>query len=112
MVVDDYRAIANALCRHLRVIGHDARAAYSGAAAVAEAAQFRPDIVLLDLLLPDLSGLDVARTLREQARGHIYIAAISTRIEMLHDVFDDHVQKPFGISRLAQILANANLGWN
>lgn len=104
LVVDDYRSIANGLCRHLRVLGHDARAVYSGGAALAEAAMFEPDVVLLDIVLPDMSGHEVARALKARASG-VYIAAISTRVEVADANIDEHARKPFGLDRLAAILA-------
>lgn len=107
LVVDDYRWITNALCRQLRLMGHDVRAAYSGRAAITEAARFTPDVVLLDLVLPDVSGLEVAEVLRATAEHPIYIAAIATRIDEMADNFDEHMQKPFGIERLVELLARA-----
>ncbi len=108
LVVDDYRSIANALCRHLRVHGHEARAVYSGKAALVEADAFAPHLVLLDLVLPDLTGYEVAKELRLRSTTRIYIAAISTRREDADANIDEHVQKPFGLDRLAQILINAS----
>lgn len=109
LVVDDYRFIANALCRHLRAHGHEARAVYSGKAALVEADAFAPHIVLLDLVLPDMSGYDVAKELRLRSTAPIYIAAISTRREEPDANIDEHAQKPFGLDRLAQILINARI---
>lgn len=107
LVVDDYQSIANALCRHLRVRGHEARAVYSGAEALAEAAVFLPELVLLDIVLPDMTGYDVARALRASVQP-LYIAAISTRREVPDPSIDTHAQKPFGFDRLAQILEEAS----
>jgi two-component system OmpR family response regulator len=104
LVVDDYRSIANALCRHLRANGHEARAVYSGAAALAEAAAFEPELVLLDIVLPDMTGYDVARELRARAKGPLYIAAISTRKEVADANIDEHAQKPFGLERVIEIV--------
>ncbi len=107
LVVDDYRSIANALCRHLRVLGHEARAVYSGKEALVEANAFAPHLVLLDLVLPDMTGYEVANELRLRSTAPLYIAAISTRREDLDANIDEHAQKPFGLDRLAQILINA-----
>lgn len=107
LVVDDYRSIANALCRHLRAQGHDARAVYSGTAALAEAITFEPQLVLLDIVLPDLTGYEVARSLRARTTAPLYIAAISTRKEVADPSIDEHAQKPFGLQRLLEILEAA-----
>jgi DNA-binding response OmpR family regulator len=107
LVVDDYRSIANALCRSLRAQGHDARAVYTGKAAIAEAAAFTPDVVLLDIVLPDMTGHEVARELRLHSTAPLYIAAISTRREAADANIDEHAQKPFGFARLAEILEAA-----
>ena len=108
LVVDDYRSIANALCRHLRVRGHDARAVYSGSAALAEATAFQPDVVLLDIALPDMTGYELACSLRLRATGPLYIAAISSDRDVEDANIDEHVQKPFGLDRLAAILEAAS----
>lgn len=104
LVVDDYRSIANALCRHLRVQGHEARAVYSGGAALEEADAFEPDLVLLDIVLPDMTGYEVARTLRARTKRPLYIAAISTRKDVVDASIDEHAQKPFGLERLVEIV--------
>lgn len=105
--MDDYKSIANGLCRHLRVHGHEARAVYTGTAALAEAVAFRPEVVLLDIVLPDMTGYELARELRSRG-SPIYIAAISTRREVPDPYIDAHAQKPFGFDRLAEILSEAS----
>ncbi|WP_198320738.1 hybrid sensor histidine kinase/response regulator [Azohydromonas aeria] len=69
LVVDDNRDAADSLAALLRAGGHSASAVYDGAAALQAFDSLRPGVVLLDLGLPDLSGLEVARRLRERAQG-------------------------------------------
>lgn len=107
LVVDDYRSIANALCRHLRTHGHEARAVYSGSIAITEAAAFQPELVLVDITLPDMTGYEVARALRVKATGPLYITAISSRPPVVDANIDEYVMKPFGIDRLAAIVEEA-----
>jgi two-component system OmpR family response regulator len=108
LVVDDYQSIANGLCRQLRSQGHEARSAFTGRDALAEAAAFAPDLVLLDIVLPDMTGYEVAQQLRLNSTAPLYIAAISSR-RMLPDAnFDDQAQKPFGVDRLSAILLEAS----
>src|SRR5690606_27241735 len=64
LVVDDNEDAVMALSRLLEFSGHVVRKAYDGPAALAAAAEFRPDAVLLDIGLPELDGYEVARRLR------------------------------------------------
>jgi PAS domain S-box-containing protein len=65
LVVDDSRDAADSLALLLRCWGHEVRTASNGPAALAEAASFRPHVVLLDIGLPGMSGLELARKLRQ-----------------------------------------------
>ena len=101
LIVDDYPDVANVLCTLLGLMGHECRSATRGLEAIAVAETFEPEIALVDIGLPDLSGHDVARRLREQAGERpIFLAAISGRGESVDRVraiaagFDHHVQKP------------------
>ncbi|HEX5269577.1 MAG TPA: ATP-binding protein, partial [Gemmataceae bacterium] len=69
LVVDDNKDSADTLAHLLTLLGHEARTAYDGEAALEAAPLFRPEVVLLDLNLPGLSGLEVARRLRERGEG-------------------------------------------
>lgn len=106
--MDDYQSIANGLCRQLRAQGHEARAVFTGRAALVEAAAFSPALVLLDIVLPDMTGYEVAKQLRLQATAQLYIAAISSRRMLPDPNFDEQAQKPFGRDRLAAILHEAS----
>jgi len=66
LVVDDHLDTAHTLAILLRGMGHEVEFAINGYAAIEIARRFRPEIVLLDMLLPDLDGCEVARKLREQ----------------------------------------------
>ena len=65
LVVEDDEAIAHVLQRSLRMEGYDVRVAADGVGAIEQAHAFLPDVVILDLGLPRLDGIEVARTLRE-----------------------------------------------
>src|SRR5690606_28548101 len=76
LVVDDNRDSADSLAMLLRARGSDIRVAYDGHRAIEEAQAFIPDLVLLDIGLPDMSGYEVARRLRQDARlRHIVLVA-------------------------------------
>jgi two-component system OmpR family response regulator len=66
LVVDDEASIADLLSMALRYEGWDIRTAGDGATAVREAREFRPDAVILDVMLPDIDGLEVLRRMRAE----------------------------------------------
>ncbi len=65
LVVDDNRDGCNLMVMCLKKKGHDAKAAYSGRSSIQEALAFRPDMILLDIGLPDLNGWDAAKEMRQ-----------------------------------------------
>lgn len=69
LVVDDYPETANVIAEVLERYGHTVRKAGTGLQALAETLSFSPQVTLLDLDLPDLSGYEVARRMREQPGG-------------------------------------------
>src|SRR3954465_10066970 len=99
LVVDDDRDIADIIGYSLRKEGHRAFLAYSGEEALALAEQSRPDLVVLDVMLPGLSGFDVCRKLRE--RGPVPVILLTARGEEADRVWgldlgaDDYGTKPF-----------------
>jgi CheY-like chemotaxis protein len=116
LVVDDYPDAANVLCTLLGLLGHQCRSATRGREAIAVAETFEPEIALVDIGLPDLSGHDVARKLREQAGARpLFLAAISgwgassDRVQALAAGFDHHVQKPVDATiakRIVELASN------
>jgi two-component system KDP operon response regulator KdpE len=104
LVVDDEPEIVEAVRRNLTGHGYDVTAAVSGRAALAALAQRPADVVLLDLGLPDMDGLDVLRQLRE--RSPIPIIVLSARHSEADTVgaltlgADDYLAKPFGMDEL------------
>jgi len=76
LVVDDYLDSLQVWDMYLRTVGFDVLTATDGAGALEQAIEHRPDVVVLDLELPDMSGLDVARALRAHDRtSHIPLIA-------------------------------------
>src|SRR5436190_23588496 len=69
LVVDDEPVLAELVSMALRYEGWDIATAGDGASAIASAKETPPDVVVLDVMLPDMSGLDVLRRLREQIPG-------------------------------------------
>jgi two-component system OmpR family response regulator len=112
LLVDDDRDWTDALAELLRMDGHTVRTAYDGREALAEAASFTPEVVLLDLRMPLMGGDEVARTFRRQppATRPLLIAvtgmdAEANRKAALQAGFDHFVSKPVDIPALNRLLA-------
>jgi DNA-binding response OmpR family regulator len=78
LLVDDHEPLAEATAEFMRTKGFDVRVALTGREALETAAAFRPEIVLCDLRLPDISGLDVAQTMRKMPGLQSAVIAIHT----------------------------------
>jgi DNA-binding response OmpR family regulator len=105
LVVDDEPTIAEVVSRYLERAGYRTEVAHDGAEALAHAARGRPDLVVLDLMLPGLDGLEVMRRLREDPAppGVILLTAKgdeSDRVIGLRQGADDYVVKPFSPAEL------------
>ncbi|MGZ5662733.1 MAG: response regulator [Usitatibacter sp.] len=77
LVVDDNADAADSLAMLLEVRGDEVRIAYDGLEALEAEGDFRPEVVLLDIGMPKLSGYDVARRIREARGGNVLIVAIT-----------------------------------
>lgn len=107
LVVDDEPHIVELLAMHLRQNGYDSIPAGDGETALARAASERPDLVLLDLMLPGIGGLETCRRLRGDPRtASIPIIMLTAKSEESDKVIglgvgaDDYVTKPFGLREL------------
>jgi DNA-binding response OmpR family regulator len=99
LVVEDDEEIAQVLQRSLRLDGYDVRLAADGETALGEASAYHPDLVILDLGLPRLDGIEVARRLRAADDVPILMLtardAVESRVEGLDSGADDYLVKPF-----------------
>jgi two-component system KDP operon response regulator KdpE len=104
LVVDDERALRQALAINLRARNYDVTAVGDGAAALAAAASHPPDVVILDLGLPDMDGNDVIEGLRGWTRAPIIVLSARTmqgdKVVALDVGADDYMTKPFGMDEL------------
>jgi DNA-binding response OmpR family regulator len=106
LVVDDEPTIAEVVARYLERAGYRTRVAADGVAAIEAAARQRPDLVVLDLMLPRMDGLEVMRRLREQDRERIAVILLTAKGEEADRVIglrlgaDDYVVKPFSPAEL------------
>jgi two-component system CheB/CheR fusion protein len=113
LVVDDNEDQAQSLSRLLRMLGHEVHLAFDGASALKEAADFVPDVALLDLGLPGINGYEVARCIRSEPRlRHVVLVAQTgwgqsdDRSRSAAAGFDHHLVKPVDFERLRRILAD------
>ena len=82
LIVDDYRASADTMAMLVDVWGHDVRRAYDGTTGLALAAAYQPDVLLLDIIMPEMNGLEVARQMRQQTRlNDCFIIAVTGRTD-------------------------------
>jgi two-component system, OmpR family, response regulator MprA len=99
LVVEDDEEIALVLQRSLRLEGYEVRIAGDGETALDQSAAFNPDLVILDLGLPKLDGIEVARRLRSADDVPILMLtardALESRVEGLDSGADDYLVKPF-----------------
>ena len=105
LVVDDEQTLSELVGLALRYEGWDVRTAADGLSAIAAAREFRPDLVVLDVMLPDIDGLEVLRRLRADIERMpvLFLTArddVSDRIAGLTAGGDDYVTKPFSIEEL------------
>ena len=104
LLVDDDPGLARALRINLAARGHEVHLASDGASALVLAARHRPDVVVLDLGLPDMDGLEVLRGLRGWT--DVPVVVLSARdderekVRALDAGADDYVSKPFGLDEL------------
>ncbi len=112
LAVDDYPDSADSLKSLLEMFGHDVRIAYDGPTAIEIARTFRPDVVLLDLALPRMSGYEVAAQLFDLLGfDNVKIVAMTgysregDRQRTRAARFSDHLVKPVGAAELAAVLA-------
>ena len=111
MVVDDNRAWVDSLCSVLRNEGYTVYPAYGGREAVLKAAEVKPDVVLLDIEMPEMSGYETARRLRQSLPGHpVQIVAVtvwgreSDRAAARLAGFNNHLTKPLIFDQLEKVL--------
>ena len=105
LVVDDEATLSDLLSMALRYEGWEVRAAGDGLTAVRTAREFKPDAVVLDIMLPDLDGLEVLRRLRADSPDVpvLFLTAkdaVEDRVAGLTAGGDDYVTKPFSIEEL------------
>jgi len=105
LVVDDEITLVNTVRAYLEQEGYTVRTAHDGPAAVREARLFRPDLIVLDIMLPGLDGLEVLRQIRQETRDaqlrDVYVIMLTAKAEETDKIVgltmgaDDYMTKPF-----------------
>jgi PAS domain S-box-containing protein len=111
LVVDDNRDAAGSMAMMLHLLGNEVRTAHDGAAAVEAAEQFRPQVILMDVGMPRLNGLDATRRIREQPWGRsVSIIALTgwgqeaDKAQSHEAGCDGHLVKPVNLPDLEKLL--------
>jgi PAS domain S-box-containing protein len=117
LIVDDNVDAANSLSMLAQLLGHTAEVAFTGKEALDKAPYFQPDVVFLDIGLPGMSGLEVARLMKmAPSQPTPYIVALTgwgteeTKQKAREAGFDEHLTKPVEIARVEKILAYPTYG--
>lgn len=106
LVIEDEQDLGSLLEYNLRADGHEAEVVRTGAGGVARARAWKPNLILLDLMLPDIAGAEVARLVREGEPVRTPIIMVtargeeSDRVKGLELGADDYVVKPFSVKEL------------
>ena len=105
LVVDDEKAISELISTSLRFVGFDVRTAATGSEALTVAEEFKPQAVVLDVMLPDLDGFEVCRQLRSEGLnvGVLFLTAkdgMEDKVAGLTIGGDDYMTKPFSLEEL------------
>lgn len=105
LIIEDNEDLAFGLCNNLEIEGYEVFTAATGTAGVRLAGEYQPDLILLDLMLPEMDGFEVLKMLRENGNP-APILILTARGEELDKVrglrlgADDYVTKPFGLMEL------------
>lgn len=113
LVIDDNEDSAELVAMIASMLGHQVQVAYRGADALAAARANAPDVVLLDISLPDMTGYEVARTLKQEGLHGQFMVAISGYGEakdrqLAHEAgFDEHLTKPIDPAQVEEVLTRS-----
>jgi two-component system KDP operon response regulator KdpE len=104
LLIDDELAIRNVVKMSLDTKGYKVSEAMDGKSGIAKVSEFHPHLILLDLGLPDINGLEVLKELRKWTRVPIIILTVSDeeqiKVQLLDAGADDYLTKPFGANEL------------
>jgi DNA-binding NtrC family response regulator len=110
LVIDDEKSMHVALIPFLKELGHEVQSALTGTEGRQKAAAFQPDLILLDLFLPDVTGLELLAGFRVQSPsvGVVIMTAataVKTAVEAMKLGAEDYLQKPLSLDEMEMVLA-------
>jgi PAS domain S-box-containing protein len=114
LVADDNRDSVNGMARLFTSLGHVVCTAFDGRAAVEQAAEFRPGLVILDIGMPKMNGYDAAAEIRRLFGSDVVLAALTgwgqdeDRRRSREAGFDHHLTKPAGVEKLTALIESTN----
>jgi two-component system, OmpR family, KDP operon response regulator KdpE len=104
LVIDDDPGILRIVKRHLSASGYNVTVLDNGVSAVGLVRKFEPDVVLLDLVLPDIDGAELCRAIRSESDTQIVVLSAlgdaDTKVRLLDEGADDYLTKPFSTKEL------------
>jgi DNA-binding response OmpR family regulator len=111
LVVDDDASICRDLKRFLEHCSHEVEVAYEGAVALAKAGAFKPDLILLDIGLPGMSGIDILKTVKAKFTAVRVIVVSGNQEEELKSMAfslgaENYILKPFKLVHLLEQIQN------
>ena len=111
LVIEDHRDAAESLRMLLEILGHEVRVAFTGREGIEAALEWKPDVVLSDIGLPELDGYEVARRLRQEpSLANVLLVALTgyngddDRRRSKDAGFDHHLVKPADVRELQRVL--------
>ena len=107
MVVDDNQLLLQALCEHLENKGYDTAVATNGKEAIERIEQELPDLVIMDIVMPIMNGIDATKAIRANPKYKaIPVVAFTSKsnIGQWDEIFDDYLIKPFDFDNVLQII--------
>ncbi len=118
LIVEDEKPILDLITKYLLAEGFTVHAAHDGPSALTQARTVRPDLIILDIMLPGMDGLEVCR--RAQQEFDVYVLMLTARAEEVDKIVglsvgaDDYLTKPFSprelVARVKTILRRSRLG--
>lgn len=104
LIIDDEAAVRNVVKMSLLAANYEISEAENGSEGLGKAAQFHPNLIILDLGLPDMNGLDVLKKLRSWTTVPVIVLTVTddeaTKVKLLDAGADDYLTKPFGPDEL------------
>jgi len=107
LIVDDNRLILQALADHLESNGYEIMVAANGREALSLVEAEVPDLIIMDLVMPEMDGLEATRRLRQNPRlRNLPIVAFTSQSNKGHvgEIFDDYLIKPFGYDKVIELI--------